>query len=228
MKHSNLMKRVSFTATVPLTVVVAAWAAGAFDVTASICNGSTTPCNGSTSTTPYTLQSDGSTSATYAGDFTPSTHVVPDYYQLDLSLDRSRSVLLTLNPLPDNPAGPFTGPLALPGAILYSRCFTPSGGYQDWTQIQPATPDFNCSMRVNFTYNGVNYILVMSPEYRGTGTATVTCTNWSTSANSCIAWTDVPNSGAANPNVALLLNKSNGESPIGYYSLTFNVTLTHP
>ena len=84
-------------------------------------------------------------------------------------------------------------------------------------------------MRVNFTYNNVNYILVMSPEpqYNGTGTATVTCTKWSTSANSCVAWTDVPNSSAANPNVAFLLNKSDGESYVGSYSLSFNVTLTH-
>ena len=224
MKNSNVIKRVSVAVTVSLAAVVAAWAAGAFDVTATIYN-----YNG---TTPYTLQSDGSTSATYAGDFTPSTNVVPDYYQLDLMLSKSRFVVLTLNPLDSNSAAaaPFTGPLAFPGAILYSRCFTPSGAtsYQNWTQIQPATPDGNCSMRLNFTYNGVNYILVMSPEYPGTGTATVTCTSWSTSANSCLAWTDVPNSGAANPNVAFLLNKSNGETYVGSYSLSFNVTLTHP
>lgn len=219
MKSSNLIRRILVALTLPLAAVVAAWAAGAFDVTATIYN-----YNG---ITPYTLQSDGSSSATYSGDFTPSTHVVPDYYQLDLMLSKSRSVVLTLSPLNGSPAPPFTGPLALPGSILYSRCFTPSGGYQDWTQIQPSTPDGNCSMRVNFTYEGVNYILVMSPEYPGTGTATVTCTTWSSSAKSCVAWTDVPNSSAANPNVAFLLNKSNGETYVGSYSLSFNVTLTH-
>jgi hypothetical protein len=222
MKNSNLIKRVSLAVTVPLAAVVAAWAAGAFGVTATIYN-----YNGST---PYTLQSDGSTLATYAGDFTPSTHVVPDYYQLDLSLDRSRFFYLTLIPLDSSSAAaaPFTGRLAFPDGPLYSRCFTPSLGYQDWTQIQPATPDGNCSMRVNFTYNGVNYILVMSPEYPGTGTATVTCTSWSTSAKSCVAWTDVPNPTPPYNNVAFLLNKSNGETYVGSYSLSFNVTVTHP
>jgi len=222
MKNSNLIKLVSIAVTVPLAAVVAAWAAGAFGVTATMYN-----YNGST---PYTLQSDGSLSATYAGDFTPSTHVVPDYYQLDLSLGRSRSFYLTLIPLDSSSAAaaPFAGRLAFPSGILYSRCFTPSLAFQDWTQIQPATPDGNCSMRVNFTYNGVDYILVMSPEYPGTGTATVTCTNWSMSAKSCVDWTDVPNSSAANPNVAFLLNKSNGESYIGSYTLSFNVTIAHP
>jgi hypothetical protein len=219
MKNSNLVKRVLVAVTVSLGVVVAAWAASAINVIATINN-----YNGST---PYYLESDGSLSATYDGGLSPTGGGTQDYYQLDLSAGRSRSFYLTLSPVDSASAAaaPFTGRLAFTGP-LYSRCFTPSLGYQTWTQIQPTTPDGNCSMRLNFTYNNVDYILVMSPEYPGTGTATVTCTNWSTSANSCLAWTDVPNPNAANPNVAFLLNKSNGEIKIGSYWLNFNLTLT--
>lgn len=223
MKSPNLIKRVLLALTLSLAAMVAASVPREVTVTATIDN----YVNGTS--TPYSLQSDGYPSATYSGDFTPTADTSgPNYFQLNLDLSKSRAVVLTLNPLDGSPAPPFTGPLALPGSIVYSRCFTPSGGYQDWTQIQQATPDGNCSMRVNFTYERVNYSLVMSPEYPGTGTAIVTCTIWSTSANSCVAWTDVPNSNSANPNVALLLNKSNGESHVGFYSLSFNVTLTHP
>ncbi len=51
-------------------------------------------------------------------------------------------------------------------------------------------------MRVLFTYGDASYTLVMSPDTGGTGTAKVSCTNWS--------------------------------AYVGSYSLSFNVTLTHP
>jgi hypothetical protein len=83
-------------------------------------------------------------------------------------------------------------------------------------------------MRVLFTYAGVNYTLVMSPEQAAsgepaTGSATVTCTS---GTSPCTSWTDVPTSGIANANVANLYN--GGSSPIGQYYLTFNITLSHP
>jgi hypothetical protein len=132
--------------------------------------------------------------------------------------------MLTLTPVNGSPAGPFTGTMAFSGN-LRSRCFDPSNTPYDWLNIQ--TQDTNCAMRVNFTYSNVQYALVMSPLYPGTGTATVTCTNWNGTA--CSAWTDVPSLGP-NANVARLysLGKSGSETYVGSYALTFNATLTHP
>lgn len=190
--------------------------------------------NGST---PYTLQSENNPSTVYGNGkgvssyFSPSTGgATTDYYQWNLELSGSSELyLLTLKPndSASAAAAPFTGPVAFHG-VLISRCFTSSGGYQNWTEIQPGYPDGNCAMRANFTYDDASYTLVMSPDTSGTGTATVTCTNWSTKSKSCAAWTDVPNSSATNPNVAYLYNTSKGQTYVGSYSLSFNVTLTHP
>ena len=178
---------------------------------------------------PYTLESDGTSSALYktgAGvdsDLTPIKAINGVvYFQWDLDLSTSRSFYLTLTPLNGSPIV-FSGSMAFNGQ-LYSRCFTSSGGYQNWTQIQPNYADTNCAMRVNFTYNGTGYSLVMSPEQTGTGTATVTCTNWSTSSKSCVAWTDVP-TGGTNANVA---NLYSGSTLVGQYLLSFKITLTNP
>ncbi len=178
----------------------------------------------------YALQSDGTSSALYktgAGvdsDLTPIKAINGTvYFQWDLDLSHSsRSFYLTLSPLNGSPIV-FAGSMAFNGQ-LYSRCFTSSGGYQNWTLIQPQYPDTNCAMRVNFTYNGTGYSLVMSPEQTGTGTATVTCTNWSTSSKSCVAWTDVP-TGGSNANVA---NLYSGSTLVGQYLLSFKITLTNP
>lgn len=208
---------------------VLAFAAGSFTVTATMFND-----NGST---PYTLQSDGNTSAVYSNGKSVSSYLSPstggggtDYYQWNLDLSNSsRFFYVTLQPndSASAAAAPFTGPVAFSG-VLRSRCFTSSGGYQDWTRIQTGYPDGNCSMRVLFTDGGVSYTLVMSPDVAGTGTATVSCTNWNTSSKSCVAWTDVPNSSAANPNVAFLYNTTSGQTYVGSYSLSFDVSLTHP
>jgi hypothetical protein len=188
--------------------------------------------NGST---PYSLQSDGNSSAAYgntagvSSNLSPTTGGGTDFYQWNLDLSNSsRAFYLTLNPVNGNSAAaPFTGTVPFSG-VLHSRCFTSTGGYQDWTKIQPSYPDGNCAMRVNFTYGGASYSLVMSPDTSGTGTATVTCTNWSASSKSCVAWTDVPNSSSVNANVAYLYDTSNGQTYVGSYSLTFNISVTHP
>jgi hypothetical protein len=229
MTKTNTMKRVMVANAVLLLVAaITAWAAGAFTVTATMYN--------SNGTAPYSLQSDGTSLASYGNTakvnstLSPTTHGGPDYYQWDLDLSNSsRSFYLTLIPLDRSSvaAAPFSGPLSFAG-VLYSRCFTPSGGYQDWTKIQPGYPDGTCAMRANFSFNGASYTLVMSPEYVGTGTATVSCTKWNASSNSCVAWSDVPNSGAPNPNVAYLYDTSDGQTYVGSYSLSFDVTLTHP
>lgn len=225
MTNSNVMKRVALGATVLLVVAIGM--------------GSKTPVYTGTLTisnyngaTPYTLQSDGNGSASYSVEFVDNGSGT--YYQLNLDpVPTSRSILLTLTPVNGSPAGPFAGPVALSGStpnppILFSRCFTPGGTstYQDWTKIAPGTPDTNCAMRVNFYYNGVQYTIAMTPEYPGTGTATVSCTQ--TSGGSCVAWTDEPTTGA-NANVAFLYAKGKKtDTLVGSYSMTFSMTVTHP
>ena len=226
MTKSKTMTRVVVAITMPLVAAVIAWAAGAFTVTATMYN-----YNG---TTPTSLQSDGTLSATYvnkagvSSNLSPTTGGGTDYYQWNLDLSNSsRSVFLTLNPLDSASAAaaPFTGSVPFAG-VMHSRCFTPSGGYQDWTKIQNGYPDGNCAMRLNFNFNGASYTLVMSPEFAGTGTATVSCT--SMPSKPCVAWNDVPNSSAPNANVAFLYDTSDGQTYVGSYSLSFNVSLTHP
>lgn len=227
MTNTKVMKRVAAAVAgiFVVAITVAASKPGNVTATATIFNG----------TPSYPLESDGSISASYSGDFTPTGSTAgTDYFQLNLELSKTRSVYLTLNPLDNNSAAaaPFQGPVSLPGAIIYSRCFTPTG-YQDWTQIHPTTPDGNCALRVNFTYGHESYTLVMSPEFPGTGTAIVTCTKWSPSSNSCVAWTDVPNSSTTYANVAYLYNTTSGpatsgEVLVGSYSMTFSISVTNP
>jgi hypothetical protein len=179
----------------------------------------------------FTLQSDGSTSAAYQTGTGIDSALTPDstgagtlYYQWNLDLTHSsRSYYLTLSPL-NGSSAVFSGSVSFNGQ-LYSRCFTSSGGYQNWTQIQPNFPDTNCAMRANFTYNGTGYSLVMSPAQTGTGTATVSCSNWSSKSNSCVAWTDVPTAAITNANVA---NLYSGSTLVGQYYMSFNIVLTHP
>ena len=178
-----------------------------------------------------TLQSDGTTSAVYSpgsgvnSDLTPNVSGAGTlYYQWSFDLgSSSRSYYLTLTPLNGSPAV-FSGSLPFNGQ-LFSRCFTSSGGYQNWTQIQLQLPDTNCAMRANFTYNGSGYSLVMSPSEAGTGTATVSCTNWNAKSNSCAAWTDAPTAGGVNANVAHLYGPG---GLTGQYFLSFSISLTHP
>lgn len=212
-------------------LALVAFAASSYTVTATLYNNNSQGI-------PYTLQSDGSPSAVYANskstgvssDLTPTASAT-DYFQWNLDLSSSSElfyVTLIGNDSTSISNAPFTGPVGFHG-VLHSRCFTSSGGYQNWTMIQPGYPDGNCAMRVLFTYNDVSYTLVMSPDTSGTGAATVSCTSWSTSSQSCTAWTDVPNPGAAHPNVAYLYHStSHGQTYVGSYSLSFNVTLTHP
>ena len=207
-----------------LTLAIAAPAASKLTVTATI-------YNFDANNNPFTLQSDGSTSAVYSPGSGVSSNLTPNvngagtlYYQWSFDLgSSSRAYYLTLTPLNGSPTV-FSGSLAFNGQ-LFSRCFTSSGGLQNWTQIQPQFPDTNCAMRANFTYNGNGYSLVMSPTETETGTATVSCTNWSTKANACVAWTDVPTANVTTANIANLYGPS---GVVGQYFLSFNITLTHP
>lgn len=207
-----------------LSPAVSALAASKVTVTATI-------YNFDANNNPFTLQSDGSISAVYSPGTGVSSNLTPNvlgagvlYYQWSFDLSSSsRAYYLTLAPLNGSPTV-FSGALPFNGQ-LFSRCFTSSGGYQNWTQIQPQFPDATCAMRANFTYNGNGYSLVMSPSEIGTGTATVSCTNWSTKSNSCVAWTDAPTAGITTANVANLYGPG---GIVGQYFLSFNISLTHP
>lgn len=204
-----------------LLVASAALAGSRYSVTATISN-SCCDTNGNS----YALQGDGAGAYSNAGSLlsqlTPNNGPT-NYYQWSFDLSNSsRSFSMTLTPVNGSQAGPFSGPLAFNGQ-LYSRCFTPSLGLQNWTQI--VTSDNNCAMRANFSYGGVGYSLVMSPQVAGTGTATVTCTS---NSSPCSSWSDVPTTGpnASNPNVANLYGS--GGALVGQYYLSFNISLTHP
>lgn len=188
---------------------------------------------------PFTLQGDGSSSAIYDPNHDSSilSYLYPDpnckgcgttgyEWALDLS-QSSRSFLVALAPVNGSSNGPFLGPTALNGK-LRSRCFDPSNNVYSWLAIQ--TSDSNCAMRVDFTYNNVNYTLVMSPIEPGTGTATVTCTSLNSSTSTCSAWTDIPTTGVPNADVAHLysVSKSGKLTLLGSYALSFEMTLTHP
>lgn len=113
---------------------------------------------------------------------------------------------------------------------LVSRCFDPTGvttNTYPWFKIQGADP--NCAMRVNFSYGGKQYALVMSPAYSGTGKALVTCNSANTSG-SCVAWTIFPNLTAANPLVAHLysIGKGGNEVFVAACQLNYRMRVTYP
>ncbi len=225
------MKKTALGFAALLLLAVAAYAGAAYNVTATL-------YNADTNNNAYTLQSDGSTSAAYPNgpglddDLTPVCSGCVLYYQWDLSFGTasSRAVNLTLQPIGTSPTIFSSNPQLLQ-ATLYSRCWTDNtlSTYQNWTQIKGNITDNNCAMRVLFTYSGVNYVLVMSPEQAAsghpTGTASVTCTNWNTKSNSCVGWTDVP---TPNQNLSNVANLYQGSNLVGQYYLSYKATLTHP
>jgi len=201
--------------------VAAAPKAGPYTMTATVFN-----CCDSNSHN-FMFQSDGAVSSAYSsatpGVLSELSGDISYEWVLDLT-QSSRSFLLTLSPVNGSPSGPFVGTLGFNGK-LRSRCFDPSNSVFSWLKIH--TQDTNCAMRVDFTYGTVNYTLVMSPIEPGTGTATVACTNWNGSA--CSAWTDVSTAGVANANVAhLYAITRKGQTYVGSYALSFNVTMVHP
>src|ERR1044071_9008209 len=219
MKYTSIKVGISLFS---LLAIGLAFAAAMLSVTATIDN-----YDGNS--VAYTLQSDGTNSATYGGNISPNTGNGTQYYQWNADLSSSsRSVYVTLTPVNGSSTGPFTR--AAFNGVLHSRCFgTNSGTYVNWTTIQPGYPDTNCAMRANFTYTGVPYTLVMSPDYPGTGTTTVSCTKWNTKTKSCSAWSDVPTTGSANANVANLYSGDPGlQVLVGSYALSFNISVTNP
>lgn len=118
-------------------------------------------------------------------------------------------------------------------ATLWSRCYTSSGNYFSFLSIAPGTAQTNCSLRINFNYNGSLYSFVMSPtdlpsSAPATGRASVACNSDATDNSGCNSWTITPYAGGANPGVVdLLKQEPNGlATVVGSYSgYTFRVDL---
>jgi hypothetical protein len=128
---------------------------------------------------------------------------------------------------------------SVPGAAYYWQSVETYSGCQDangnTVPIQNVvTSSGNCSMGVDFGYNGVTYKLFMGPVLPGPGPATglVTVTCNSASGGQCVSWTIVPNMAAPNPEVANLYSYTGGpKSPwvfIGQYYNTFRIDSTNP
>ncbi len=128
---------------------------------------------------------------------------------------------------------------SVPGAAYYwknvetySGCRDQSGNIVPFQNV--VTSSGNCSMGVDFNFNGIVYKLFMGPALPGPGPATglVTVTCNSVSGSQCVSWTIVPNMSAANATVANLYSYTGGsKSPwvyIGQYYNTFRIDSTNP
>jgi hypothetical protein len=139
----------------------------------------------------------------------------------------SRGFQLTLTTKSGSSVNGFpTGPYLYSGRLV-SRCFDPTGATTNpyaWVAITSADP--NCAMRVNFTYGGTQYTLVMGPTYSGTGRAEVYCNVLS--GTGCIDWTIVPNLNAANVANLYAISKSGKETFVATCKLTYRVHVTYP
>ena len=164
--------------------------------------------------------------------------------ELILSGQSVRTVWITPNdPVGSEPAGP---PAGYYPASVRSDCFDQNGNIVPLANV--VTSSGNCKLGVTFDSGGTAYKLLMSPfPFSGsgdgtavcpstgcppTGLATVTCNHVSNSQ--CVSWTIVPNTSAANADVANLYigggSKQTGPTWtfIGQYYNTFRIGITNP
>jgi hypothetical protein len=99
------------------------------------------------------------------------------------------------------------------------------------------TSSGNCSLDLDFGYQGIVYKLLLSPVLRNpgdpaTGLVTVSCNQ--VNNNQCVSWTLTPNTsaGAPSPTVANLYSFTGGPKQpwvfIGQYYDTFRIDVTNP
>ncbi|HKR31053.1 MAG TPA: hypothetical protein VJT08_11275 [Terriglobales bacterium] len=199
----------------------------AYDVISTISNGD--------GTNVFVLQSDNqpgnaAASASYSiNDSSVSSYVgtSTDGWELALGQQTLRTVYLDFSKL--------GAPVANGryNATMWSRCYTNNGSYFSFLSIAPGTAQTNCSLRINFNYNGSLYSFVMSPtdlpsSAPATGLASVGCNSDATDNSGCNSWTITPYGGGANPGVVDLLEQQpNGlATVVGSYSgYTFRVDL---
>ncbi len=151
--------------------------------------------------------------------------LLPNDWYLRLKSDSGRTIYLNFVAL-DGPDESALDGYYL-GAAVTTRCFDANNSRIDIPiVVAPGTSYSRCSLRVNFTSNGISYTYAMGPTYNGTGWSTVTCT---VGIGSCTEWTitPTPESTGPNPNVANLYSVTKqGSTLIGTYKMSFNVLLT--
>jgi hypothetical protein len=177
-------------------------------------------------TSSLLLQSDG------GGAYESSVSVLSQIYNdsgdwvLDLSAQTERSVRLAFVPVSSTSSTIADGYY---NARVLSRCFDGDGHITGFLQMQEGSSNERCSLRIVFTANRAQHVLVMSPLYAGTGWARVSCPADADSNDSCENWT-IKGGTAADPAVASLLTvtRSNKELLLGSYYLSFSIGVTRP
>jgi hypothetical protein len=237
---------------------------GGFDIAVTNANGRTGVGSDSFTVNPeavtsfvgignnFTIQGDGSAVNSGASTYenTPETSsttsntsqstciimsLLPNDWYLRLNSSSGRNIHLTFQALGSSPnESALDNPYP---ADVATRCFDKNNNWLSIPlTIPPATSYDRCSLRVNFSANGTNYLYVMGPIYAGTGWSTVHCTSGTATAT-CHSWTITPTPASALPlpnqslaNVANLYSvaKSGKLTLIGTYSMTFSFTLTQP
>ncbi|HET9405641.1 MAG TPA: hypothetical protein VFO39_00225 [Candidatus Sulfotelmatobacter sp.] len=204
-----------------------------FNVTSTIYDFADYPAD----TTLNLLRSDDKDGATtdlavYSGGYVGTS--VDEWRLGQLSAPRTAYVTFSS---PAANSGPSPVPDGFYEATIFSRCFDQSLNDTGWLTIAVGQTANLCSLRVNVTYNNVNYTFVMSPEVAGTGWASVTC-NAGNSTDGCTNWTVVPTPSTVttvgnltnNSTVGQLISigKAGRQTTVGSYHNTFRILVTNP
>jgi hypothetical protein len=158
------------------------------------------------------------------------TDLLPNDWYLRLSTTSGRAVKVTFHPLNGSPDESALDASYL-GSAVTTRCVDANNNRLDIQFLLPGSSFYRCSLRVNFSANGLGYAYAMGPAFSGTGWSTVTCTSGTPTQN-CNAWTITPTPSSLLPNptlanVAILQEFTKHSSPIiGTYLMTFNIVLT--
>lgn len=154
-------------------------------------------------------------------------------FTLRLQNQSVRTLYLTPNvPVGSQPPGPPPG-YYWDNVTLYSVCRDQSNNNVPFENLVNGSG--NCSLAVNFSYNGTLHKLVMSPQLPGpgpaTGLASAACN--AVSSGQCVDWTISPNEAAPSLNVANLYRYYSAKGSaswifLGQYYNTFRIRITNP
>jgi len=155
-------------------------------------------------------------------------------WNLSLFNQSLRTIWLTLSrPVALSPPAPAPDGYYSAKVEMYSRCYDSNNQRLSASNLTmtPGTSLSRCDLGVDFAYGRDKYVLVMGPQYPGTGWATVTC-NTADSAGACNNWTISPNMAGGFGNVPTVANLSlfgpHGLIVIGQYYNTYRIDVTNP
>jgi hypothetical protein len=180
-----------------------------------------------------------------SGEASYGASILNGEWDLILYNQSLRTLWITPNePVNSQPVGPPAG-YYWQGVQSSSRCFDQNGNIVPLENV--LTSSGNCKLGVNFNSGGTLYKLLMSPfPFSGSGDGTPTCPSMGcpptgfvsvtcnkVGSGQCVSWTIVPNTSAANANVAnLYWYSSKGRRAtwvfIGQYYNTFRIDVTNP